>query len=180
MVQSTCLLARTISWRVRRCSLRLPCLLRSVSIAIVTDMFSDVFTSAEEVVCSSSQNVVDEFLNNFRRERPWNKYSRLYPVTHKKWNIDTSVHASPLRLLDLQKACMFHSFMRRQTSIKLVYKVAVGITVLTVSINSVISHITSDKMLLTVPRMSLALLLSGTHCRITVDPPNFSALLSVA
>jgi len=26
---------------------------------------------------------------------------------------------------------------------------------------------------------ALALLLSGTHCRITVDPPKFSALLSV-
>jgi len=29
-------------------------------------------------------------------------------------------------------------------------------------------------------RLALVLLLSGTHCRITVDPPNFSALLSVA
>ena len=48
----------------------------------------------------------------------------------------------------------------------------------------------SDKQLLTVPRMALALsakafsvsalLLSRTRCRMTVDPPNFSALLSVA
>ena len=28
--------------------------------------------------------------------------------------------------------------------------------------------------------LALALLPSGTHCHITVDPPNFSVLLSVA
>jgi len=27
---------------------------------------------------------------------------------------------------------------------------------------------------------SVRVLLSGTHCRVAVDPPNFSALLSVA